>query len=80
MTRLNPIDGPARDTVDRLRVERNSLYVSENANSAVARVLLVIRGRGDEGAWREIWDHCHDDLKADEIDREIRRIEERGAQ
>ena len=65
-----------RDTLQRLRGERNPLYQSENMASAVARTLLATGdGSGDEDAWRNIWQHAHDDLRADAIDREIRRLE-----
>ena len=65
-----------RDTLRRLRGERNLLYESENMASAVARTLLATGdGSGDEDAWRDIWAHAHDDLRADNIDREIQRIE-----
>ena len=55
---------------------RNILYRSENGNSGVARVLLATgNGSGDEDAWDDIWRHAHDDLRADAIDRQIRRLE-----
>ena len=68
-----------RDTLRRLRGERNRLYESENMACAVARVLLATGdGSGDEAAWRNIWQHAIDDLQADAIDREIQRIESAG--
>lgn len=65
-----------RDTLRRLRGERNPLYESENLACAVARVLLATGdGSSDENAWREIWKYAHDDLRAEEIDRRVQRIE-----
>ena len=65
-----------RDILRRLRGDRNRLYESENSASAVARALLATGdGSGDEDAWRDIWQHAHDDLRADAIDRQIRRLE-----
>ena len=62
-----------RDVLRRARAERNRLYLSENASSAVARTLLAT-GDGDENAWDDIWKHAHDDLRADAIDAEIQRL------
>jgi len=65
-----------RDILRRLRGDRNRLYESENSASAVARALLATGdGSGDEDAWRDIWQHAHDGLRADAIDRQIRRLE-----
>ena len=65
-----------RDKLLRLRDERNPLYESENMASAAARALLATGdGSGDEDAWRDIWQHAHDDLRADAIDRQIQRLE-----
>ena len=47
---------------------------SENGNSAIARTLLAT-GCEDEAAWAAIWARAHDDLRADEIQREIDRVE-----
>ena len=65
-----------RDTLRRLRSERNPLYESENMVCAVARVLLATGdGSGDENAWDDIWKHALDDHRADQLNREIQRIE-----
>ena len=68
--------GWRRDTLRQLHDERNRLYLSENAVSAVARTLLASSdGSGNDHAWSGIWRHALDDLWADQIDREIRSIE-----
>ena len=60
----------------RRRGDRNRLYLSENASSSVARTLLAETGGiGDEEQWDYIFSRCHDDQRADQVDREIRRIE-----
>ena len=65
-----------RNTLRRLRGDRNPLYESEDMACAVARVLLATGdGSGDENAWNDIWKHAHDDLRADAIDHKIRRLE-----
>ena len=65
-----------RDTLQRLRDDRNRLYLSENAVSAVARTLLAATGGvGDDEAWAHIFEHARDDQRADQIDCEIQRIE-----
>lgn len=70
------LTGWRRDTLRQLHDERNRLYLSENAVSAVARTLLASGdGSGNDHAWSGIWRHALDDLWADQIDREIRSIE-----
>ena len=64
-----------RDILKGLRVDRNRLYVSENANAAVARILLLIGSTGDEGAWNEIWQHALDNQQADAVDARVQHIE-----
>ena len=65
--------------VSELRDDRDRLYLSENAVSAAARTLLAeTGGEGDAEAWDCIWRHALDDQRADAIDRDIERIEERG--
>ena len=54
---------------------RNIQYLSENGNSAIARTLLATTGgEGDEDAWRDIWRHAHEDLRADAVDRKIQKL------
>ena len=69
------LTGWRRDTLQRLRGERNPLYESENMASAVARTLLAETGGGDDEAWAHIFEHALDDQRADQIDREIQRLE-----
>ncbi len=69
------LTGWRRDTLRRLRGERNPLYESENMASAVARTLLAETGGGDDEAWAHIFEHALDDQRADQIDREIQRLE-----
>ena len=64
-----------RDILRRLRGERNLLYESENMASAVARTLLAETGGGDDEAWAYIFEHARDHHRADQIHREIPRIE-----
>ncbi len=68
--------GSRRDSLRRLRDDRSRHYVSENASSAVARTLLAeTGGKGDDEPWGHIFNHARDDDRADQIDREIQRIE-----
>ncbi len=69
------LTGWRRDVLQELRDEKNRLFESENLASAVARVLLECPGTDDEAAWQSIWQHAFDDQEADEIQREIERIE-----
>ena len=65
-----------KNTLRRLRSDRNQLYLSENANSSVARTLLAeTGGAGDDEAWAHIFDHGLDDHRADQVDRQIQQIE-----
>ena len=64
-----------RNRLRDLRDDRNPLYTSENAVSAVARVLLKHAGPDDEAAWSLIWQHAFDNEKADAIQAKIKRIE-----
>ena len=65
-----------KNTLRRLRSDRNQLYLSENANSSVARTLLAeTGGAGDDEAWAHIFDHVLDDHRADQVDRQIQQIE-----
>ena len=65
-----------RDTLRRFRAARNRLYMSEKGASAGARTLIAeAGGGGDDEAWAHIFKHARDDQRADQIDREIRRIE-----
>ena len=65
-----------RDTLWRLRDERNRLYLSENAVSAVARTLLAETGAyGTENAWACIWKRALDDQRGDEANRQIEAFE-----
>ena len=64
-----------RDTLRRLRDDRNRLNLSENMISAAARTLLAATGgEGNDEAWAPIFEHALDDHRADQIVREIRRI------
>ena len=75
-SKAQDLTGWRRDILRRLRGERNALYQSENMASAAARALLATGdGSGDKDAWRDIWQHAHDDLRADDIDRQIQRLE-----
>lgn len=63
-----------RDRLRGLRRDRNRRYLSENGTCAIARTLLAT-GDGTEEQWAAIWARAHDHLGADEIQREIVRIE-----
>ena len=65
-----------KNTLQRLRDDRNRYCLSENAGSGVARTLLAATGgTGDDEAWHHIFEHALDDQRADQLNREIQRIE-----
>ena len=65
-----------RRLLRRMGEERNRLYISENAVSAVGRTLLAETGAyGNENAWACIWKRALDDQRGDEANRQIEAFE-----
>ena len=65
-----------RRLLRRMGEERNRLYISENAVSAVGRTLLAETGAyGNENAWTCIWKRVLDDQRGDETNRQIEAFE-----
>ena len=57
-----------------LRDDRDRLYISENSTCAIARTSLAT-GVEDKQGWAAIWARAHDDLRGDEVEADIERIE-----
>ena len=68
-----------RDTLSRLRADRNRLYLSEQMTSAVARVLMATPSPNDEAAWDDFWKHALDDQRGNEVNRQIETFEKATA-